>query len=129
MANKHYFQVPDSEFDRAAGTKALDSKQANQALQNPVQQPAVSGGMGKQAQQTGLVFAEKYEALPFSAAYQARLGIEEKSETPKPPLFPRITNQVEEELPRCVPGHRRRATVSDLQPLRFLIESLPEVCL
>ncbi len=71
VANKHYFQVPDSEFDRAAGAKALDSKQAHQALQNPVQQAAVSGGMGEQAQQTGLVFAEKYEALPFGAVYQA----------------------------------------------------------
>lgn len=40
VANKHYFQVPDSEFDRAAGAKPLDSKSAISALQNPVQQVA-----------------------------------------------------------------------------------------
>lgn len=80
VANKHYFQVPDSEFDRAAGAKALDSKPASEALQNPVQQAAVSGGMGKQAQEEGHVFAEKYVALPLSAVYQApRLGLEPRT--------------------------------------------------
>jgi hypothetical protein len=77
VANKHYLQVPDSEFDRAAASLATDSNTVKSALQNPVQHAAVSARMAEQAQQEGPAFAEKCEALLYCTGEQApRQGLE-----------------------------------------------------
>lgn len=80
VANKHYLQVPDSEFERAAAGRLRDEITPKRALQNPVQQDAVLGRVPEQAQQEGLAFAGKCEALQDGFNKQApRLGLEPRT--------------------------------------------------
>jgi hypothetical protein len=53
IAAKHYLQVTDEHFERAAKSGAQDAQKADSALQNRVQQPAVQLGTETQkAQET-----------------------------------------------------------------------------
>lgn len=81
VANKHYFQVPDSEFERAAKARTPEVAKViettESALQNPAQYAAVSARIEPDRYTETLVFTEKYEVLPYCTNEQApRQGLE-----------------------------------------------------
>ena len=81
VANKHYFQVPDSEFEREATARLAATStvaaSSESALQNPVQYAAVSARIEPDRYTESLVFTEKYEALPYCINEKApRQGLE-----------------------------------------------------
>lgn len=77
VANKHYLQVPESEFLRAAAPRNGDSNNSETALQNPVQHTPVCVSTARPEKQEGPAFAEKCEALQCCTSEQApRQGLE-----------------------------------------------------